>query len=208
MAAAIRLSQQHSCSLDRTDGVIREAIGEILKHPAVLDATAFVGFDGATFTNAPNTGAIFFTLKSFEERARRGFPAARIIAELRRQLSRFKDAFVIVLEPPSVPGIGTGDRLKGYVQKRACQSLAEIERVTWLMACTASQTPGFTQAFTLFNTRTPHIYADVDRTKSELLGVPITRVFEALSIYMGSIFVNDFNILGRTYRVTAQAANA
>src|SRR5262245_52603095 len=87
MAAAIRLSQQHSCSLDRTDGVIREAIGEILKHPAALDATAFVGFDGATFTNAPNTGAIFFTLKSFEERARRGFPAARIVADLRRQLS-------------------------------------------------------------------------------------------------------------------------
>jgi multidrug efflux pump subunit AcrB len=95
-------------SLNRTDEVIRDAIREILQHPAVLDATAFVGFDGATFTNAPNTGAIFFTLKSFEERARRGFPAARIVAELRRQLSRFKDAFVIVLEPPSVPGIGTG----------------------------------------------------------------------------------------------------
>jgi HAE1 family hydrophobic/amphiphilic exporter-1 len=80
--------------------------------------------------------------------------------------------------------------------------------VTWLMAGAASQTPGFTQAFTLFNTRTPQIYADVDRTKSELLGVPINRVFEAFSIYMGSIFVNDFNILGRTYRVTAQADNA
>jgi len=195
-------------SLDRTDEVVREAIKEIRQHPAVLDATAFVGFDGATFTNAPNTGAIFFTLKSFEERARRGFPAARIVPELRRQLSRFKDAFVIVLEPPSVPGIGTGGGLKGYVQNRAGQSLPELERATWLVAGTASQTPGFTQAFTLFNTRTPQIYADVDRTKSELLGVPINRVFEALSIYMGSIFVNDFNILGRTYRVTAQADNA
>jgi multidrug efflux pump subunit AcrB len=173
----------------------------------VLAATAFVGFDGATFTNAPNTGAVFFTLTSFEERARRGFPAARIAAELRRELSRFKDAFVIVLEPSSVPGIGTGGGLKGYVQNRAGQSLPDLERVTWLMAGTAAQTPGFTQAFTLFNTRTPQIYADVDRTKSELLGVPINRVFETLSIYMGSTFVNDFNILGRTYRVTAQADN-
>jgi hydrophobic/amphiphilic exporter-1 (mainly G- bacteria), HAE1 family len=121
-------------SLDRTDEVIREAIIEILQHPAVLDATAFVGFDGATFTNAPNTGAIFFTLKSFEERARRGFPATRIVAELRRELSRFKDAFVIVLEPPSVPGIGTGGGLKGFVQNRIGQSFAELERVTgsWL----------------------------------------------------------------------------
>src|SRR5262249_772598 len=186
----------------------REAIGKILKHPGVLDATGFVGFDGPTFTNAPNTGAIFFTLKSFEDRARRGLPAARIVADLRRELSRFKDAFVIVLEPASVPGIGTGGGLKGYVQNRTGQSLAELERGTWLMAGAASQTPGFTQAFRLFNTRTPQIYADVDRTKSELLGVPINRVFEALSVYMGSIFVNDFNILGRTYRVTAQADNA
>jgi hydrophobic/amphiphilic exporter-1 (mainly G- bacteria), HAE1 family len=206
LIAAVQLPP--GASLDRTDEVIREAIQEILQHPAVLDATTFVGFDGATFTNAPNTGAIFFTLKSFEERAHRGFPAARIVADLRRQLARFKDAFVIVLEPPSVPGIGTGAGLKGYVQNRTGQSLAELERVAWLMAGTASQTSGFTQAFTLFNTRTPQIYADVDRTKSELLGVPIYRVFEALSIYMGSIFVNDFNILGRTYRVTAQADNA
>src|SRR5262245_14610703 len=195
-------------SLDRTDEVIRDAIREILKHPAALDATAFVGFDGATFTNAPNASAIFVTLKSFKERAHKGFPAARVVGNLRRQLARFKDAFVIVLEPPSVPGIGTGGGLKGYVQNRTGQSLAELERVTWLMAGTASQTPGFTQAFTLFNTHTPQIYADVDRTKSELLGVPISRVFEALSIYMGSTFVNDFNILGRTYRVTAQADNA
>jgi hydrophobe/amphiphile efflux-1 (HAE1) family protein len=206
LIAALQLPP--GASLDRTDEVVREAIKEIRQHPAVLDATAFVGFDGATFTNAPNAGAIFFTLKSFEERAHRGFPAARIVVELRRQLSRFKDAFVIVLEPASVPGIGTGGGLKGYVQNRAGQSLAALERVTWLVAGTASQTPGFTQAFTLFNTRTPQIYADIDRTKSELLGVPINRVFEALSIYMGSIFVNDFNILGRTYRVTAQADNA
>src|SRR5262245_1697053 len=195
-------------SLDRTDEVVHEAGAEILQHPAVQAITAFVGFDGATFTNAPNTGAVFLTLKPFEERAHNGFSAARVVGDLRRQLSRFRDAFVIVLEPPSVPGIGTGGGLKGYVQDRTGHSLSELERATWLMAGTASQTPGFTQAFTLFNTRTPQIYADIDRTKSELLGVPINRVFETLSVYMGSVFVNDFNILGRTYRVTAQADNA
>src|SRR5262249_10347906 len=100
-------------SLDRTDYVIREAATEVLKHRATKDATIFVGFDGATFTNAPHTGAIFVSLKSFEERAQLGLPAARIASDLRRQLSRFKEAFVIVLEPPSVPGIGTGGGLKG-----------------------------------------------------------------------------------------------
>ena len=71
----------------------------------------------------------------------------------------------------------------------------------------ANQTPGLTQVFTLFNTSTPQIYADIDRTKAEMLGVPITRFFDTLATYMGSTFVNDFNILGRTYRVTAQADN-
>jgi hydrophobic/amphiphilic exporter-1 (mainly G- bacteria), HAE1 family len=195
-------------SLDRTDDVIREAAIEVLKHRATKDATIFVGFDGATFTNAPNTGAIFVSLKSFEERAQLGLPAARIASDLRRQLSRFKEAFVIVLEPASVPGIGTGGGLKGYVQNRTGQPLSELERAAWMMAGPASQTKTFTQAFTLFNTRTPQIYADIDRTKSELLGVPIGRVFETLSTFMGSTFVNDFNILGRTYRVTAQADDA
>jgi hydrophobe/amphiphile efflux-1 (HAE1) family protein len=195
-------------SLDRTDDVVREAAAEVLKHPATNDATIFVGFDGATFTNAPNTGAIFVTLKSFEERAQMGLPAARIAGDLRRQLSRLKEAFVIVLEPPSVPGIGTGGGLKGYVQNRAGQPLPELERATWMMTGPAGQTKTFAQAFTLFNTRTPQIYADIDRNKSELLGVPIGRVFKMLSTFMGSTFVNDFNILGRTYRVTAQADNA
>jgi len=113
-----------------------------------------------------------------------------------------------VLEPASVPGIGTGGGLKGYVQNRSGQPLPELERASWLLAGTAARIHGFTQAFTLFNTRTPQIYADIDRTKSELLGVPIDRVFEALSAYMGSTFVNDFNLLGRTYRVTAQADDA
>ncbi|WP_424360124.1 efflux RND transporter permease subunit [Methylocystis parvus] len=67
--------------------------------------------------------------------------------------------------------------------------------------------PAVAQAFTLFNTRTPQIFADIDRTKAEMIGVPISRVFETMSIYLGSVFVNDFNILGRTYRVTAQADN-
>ena len=87
------------------------------------------------------------------------------------------------------------------------EACRQLEQAAWAVAGTAGQTPGFTQAFTLFNTRTPQIYADIDRTKAEQLGVPISRVFDTLSVYMGSAFVNDFNILGRTYRVTAQADN-
>ena len=122
-------------------------------------------------------------------------------------MSKLQEAFVFVLEPPSVPGIGTGGGLKGYVQDKAGRGLPALEAAAWAMAGTTGQTPGFAQSFTLFNVRTPEVYADIDRTKAEQLGVAISRVFETLSVYMGSAFVNDFNILGRTYRVTAQADN-
>ncbi|MBX9946761.1 MAG: efflux RND transporter permease subunit [Reyranella sp.] len=192
-------------TLERADALVRQATDIIVARPGVKDAVAFVGFDGATFTNAPNTGVIFVTLKPFDERP--GITKDMILADLRGRMFALREAFVFVLEPPSVPGIGTGGGLKGYVQDRAARGLPALEGATWALAGAAGQTPGLTQAFTLFSTRTPQIFADIDRTKAEQLGVPISFVFQTLSIYMGSAFVNDFNILGRTYRVTAQADN-
>jgi hydrophobe/amphiphile efflux-1 (HAE1) family protein len=192
-------------TLERADRLVRQASEMIAATPGVAHSVAFVGFDGATFTNAPNTGVIFVPLKPFAER--RNLPKDKILAELRGKMFSLREAFVFVLEPPSVPGIGTGGGLKGYVQDRAARGLPALEGATWALAGAAGQTPGLTQAFTLFSTRTPQIWAEIDRTKAEQLGVPIGRVFETLSVYMGSAYVNDFNILGRTYRVTAQADN-
>ena len=194
-------------TLDRTDAVVRKASEIMLTRPGVSDAVAFAGFDGATFTNAPNTAVIFVRLASFEDRIKAGITKDQILMDLRQQMATLKEAFAFVIEPPSVPGIGTGGGLKGYVQDRAGRGYPALEGAAWTVAGGAGQVPGIVQPFTLFNTRTPQIWADIDRTKAEQLGVPIGRVFEALSIYMGSAFVNDFNILGRTYRVTAQADN-
>ncbi len=194
-------------SLERTDAVMRQASDIILKRPGVASSVVFTGFDGATFTNAPNSGVIFVTLKPFAERHRQGLTAVGIRDDLRTALSPIKEAFVFVLEPPAVPGIGTGGGLKGYVQDRGGMGLPALEAATWGLAGPAMGMPGVAQAFTLFNTRTPQIFADVDRTKAEMIGVPISRVFETMSVYLGSVFVNDFNILGRTYRVMAQADN-
>ena len=192
-------------TLERSDALVRKASDMITASAGVEHAVAFVGFDGATFTNAPNTGVIFITLKPFKER--RTLSKDAILADLRGKMFSLREAFVFVLEPPSVPGIGTGGGLKGYVQDRAARGLPALEGATWALAGAAGQTPGMTQAFTLFSTRTPQIFADIDRTKAEQLGVPIGQVFQTLSVYMGSAYINDFNILGRTYRVTAQADN-
>jgi HAE1 family hydrophobic/amphiphilic exporter-1 len=201
------LSLPPGASLERTDELVRQASDMLLKRPGVDHAVAFAGFDGATFTNAPNTGVIFVTLKPFEERVKAGLSGDSILNNLRAQMQALRQAFVLVIPPPSVPGIGTGGGFKLYVQDRAGRGSRALEQAVGTITGPANQTAGLVQVFTLFNTSTPQVYADIDRTKAEMLGVPITRFFDTLSTYMGSTFVNDFNILGRTYRVTAQADN-
>ena len=195
-------------TLDRTDRVVREASDILLSRPGVANTVTFAGFDGATFTNAPNSGVIFVTLKPFEERVKAGLATATILNDLRGHMQALREASILIMPPPSVPGIGTGGGFKLYVQDRAGRGPRALEQAVAAITGPANRTPGLTQVFTLFNTSTPQIYADIDRTKAEMLGVPITRFFDTLSTYMGSTFVNDFNILGRTFRVIAQADNA
>src|SRR5258708_14184108 len=179
----------------------------LLTRPGVEHAVAFAGFDGATFTTAPNAGVIFVTLKPFEERVKAGIDTEVILNGLRAKTQALREAFGLVIPPPSVPGIGTGGGFKMYVQDRAGRGPRALEQAVGAVLGPANQTPGLVQVFTLFNTSTPQVYADIDRTKAEMLGGPITRFFDTLSTYMGAAFVNDFNILGRTYRVNAQADN-
>src|SRR5712672_2102858 len=201
------ISLPPGASLARTDQVVRKASEMLLTRPGVDHAVAFAGFDGATFTSAPNAGVIFVTLKPFEERVKAGLATASISNGLRAQMQALREAFVLVIPPPSVPGIGTGGGFKMYIEDRAGRGPRALEQAVGAIIGPANQTPGLVQVFTLFNTATPQVYADIDRTKAEMLGVPITRFFDTLSTYMGSVFVNDFNILGRTYRVTTQADN-
>jgi HAE1 family hydrophobic/amphiphilic exporter-1 len=192
-------------SLERTDAVVKR-VDEIARSvPGVLHGAAFAGLDGATFTMAPNAGTVFFTLEDFEDRADQGLKADDILQELRTKLGGVAEGMVLVIPPPPVQGIGTGGGFKMIVEDRAGQGYQPLEQAGVAIMTEANQTPGLAGVFTLFNTGTPRLYADIDRDKAELLGVPPERVFETLEVYLGSAFVNDFNLLGRTYRVTAQA---
>ena len=192
-------------SLQRTDAVVRKAIKIIRDTPGVVHAVPFAGFDGATFTNAPNAGAIFAPMAPFADRAAKGLSADHVLADLRARLAAIKEAFIIVIPPPPVRGIGNSGGFKMMVQDKRGRGLAALDAATQDLVATANQTPGLAGVFSLFNTRTPKLYADIDRVKAEMLGVPADKVFEALEVYLGSVFVNDFNYLGRTYQVTAQA---
>ena len=192
-------------SLARTDKVVRHAIDIILKNPNVAHAVGFAGFDAATFTNAPNGGAIFVPMKPILDREKRGETALKVLGELQRSLFQIQDAVIFMVAPPPVRGIGRGGGWKLYVEDHRGRGIHALEQATQSLATALNHEPGLTRVFSLFNTRTPMVYADVDRVKAEMLNVPVDQVLQALEIYVGSSFVNDFNFLGRTFRVTAQA---
>jgi hydrophobe/amphiphile efflux-1 (HAE1) family protein len=195
-----------AASLDRTDLVNRRAVEVALKTPGISSAVNIVGFSGATFTNAPNAGAIFVVLDPFADRAKDPRKSASAItASLYRQLSAIQDGLIFVVAPPPVMGIGNAGGFRMMIEDRAGRGPAALQNAAYAMMGRAAQTPGLTQVFSLFETSTPQLYLDIDRTKAQLLGVSVPDVFAALQIYLGSAYVNDFNLFGRTFRVTAQA---
>jgi multidrug efflux pump subunit AcrB len=131
--------------------------------------------------------------------------AAAIQAELNRRLAKIQDAFIVAALPPPVRGIGTAGGFRMMVEDRAGHGAAALRQVADALVARAKETPGVAQVFTQFETSTPQIYLDIDRTKAQLLGVNVTDVFNALQVFIGSSYVNDFNLFGRTFRVMVQA---
>jgi hydrophobe/amphiphile efflux-1 (HAE1) family protein len=192
-------------SLTRTDDVVKDAVSRLLKIDGIRTSVGFAGFSGATFTNASNSAAIFTMMDYFDERSAKGLTFDQILADVKKQMSQIKEAFVIVIPPPAVRGIGNGGGFKMMIEDRAGRGLEVLEQAMWELAGAANQAPATQSVFSLFETNTPQLYVDIDRERVERLGVPVSEVFSALEIYLGSAFVNDFSYLGRTFRVTAQA---
>jgi hydrophobe/amphiphile efflux-1 (HAE1) family protein len=192
-------------SLSRTDQVMKELSDRLKATDGIAHVVAIAGLDGATFTNSSSLGIIFAILSPYDERAKRNLSTDRIIAALPTRLADVPEARVIPIKPPSVRGIGTAGGFKMMIEDRRGGTATEIEAVAQQVVAAASRMPQLAGVFTPFNTATPKLYADIDRVKAEMLGVPASRVFETLEVYLGSSYVNDFNMLGRTFQVRAQA---
>lgn len=193
-------------SLERTDEVLKKANEIILTTPGFAYTSGFTGRSGATFTNATNSAAIFCVLDDFEVRAKKGQDIQKLAATMRQRLGVIQEAQALVFVPPPVRGIGSAAGYSLRLQDRGGLGSTEFSRVATEFIQTLNQTPGLSNNFTTFQTVTPQIFVDVDRTKAQMLRVPVSNIFESLRIYMGSAYVNDFNMFGRTYRVTAQAS--
>ncbi|KMS52159.1 efflux RND transporter permease subunit [Sphingobium cupriresistens] len=192
-------------SLQRTDKVTREVADKILPIKGLRGAVMFAGFHGPSQTAAPNSAAIYFPFKSFAERKAEGVTYAGIMEQANKAMAGYDKARILLVPPPVIQGIGSAGGYRIMLEDRQDRGYAELNKVAQDFIAKANQTPGLSMIYTLFDVSTPRIYADVDRAKADLLGVPPERVFEAMQVYLGSAFVNDFNLLGRTYRVTAQA---
>ncbi len=192
-------------SLTRTDEVLQKAVKEVLSMEAVENVVAFAGFDGSTFTNSSNAATFFPVLKDFKERRKLGLKYEDILNDMRARMGSIEEAFAVVIPPPPVRGIGNGGGFKMMLQDRQNMGLPVLEQSMGELIQRANQDPALTNVFSFFNTNTPQLYFDIDRVRAEKLGVPLSEVFNSLEIYLGSAFVNEFNYLGRTFRVTAQA---
>jgi hydrophobe/amphiphile efflux-1 (HAE1) family protein len=194
-----------AASLHRTTEIVQQIEAIALKTPGVVAAPAFAGFSGATRTLASNAAALFPVFEEPEVRAKKGLSANVIAAELRKRLATIQGAFIIVIPPPAVPGIGTGGGFAMRVQDRQGRGPELLASATNELVMAAQKDPRLVSVFSTFSANTPQVHVEVDRVRAKKLGVPIENVNAAVETYFGSTYVNDFNILGRTYRVTAQA---
>lgn len=194
-----------AASLTRTTEVVRQIERIALGVPGVVRVPAFAGFSGATRTQSGNAAALFPVFDEPEVRAKKGQTATSITAELRKRLASIESAFIVVIPPPAVPGIGTGGGFAMRIQDRQGRGPDILAAATDDLVGAARRAPGLTSVFSPFSANTPQVFVDIDRQKAQMLGVPMQNVTEAIETYFGSAYVNDFNILGRTYHVTTQA---
>ena len=193
-------------ALDRTDAVNSRVSELALQVPGVVHAVNLVGFSGATFTNASNSGTIFLGLEPFEMRKKDPAKSGPAIQRaLQQKLSMIEEALVLVIVPPSVRGVGTAGGFRMMVEDRVGRGPEALQAAVSAISARAAQEKSLRQVFSLFETSTPQLYLDIDRVKAQRLGINLPDVFGALQTDLGSFYVNDFNLLGRTFRVTAQA---
>ncbi len=192
-------------TLDRTEAVVKKAVEIIMTTTGIEHVAPFAGLDATTFTVAPNAGTIFSGLPSLYSHQIDGVTATTVLNDLRKRLSVIQDAYVLTIPPPPVQGLGTAGGFKLMLQDRAGLGSDALARAAQTLVAAANKEPSFAGVFTLFGTRAPSIYTDIDREKAEKVGLTPTDVFSTLQVYLGSQYVNDFNYLGRTYQVIAQA---
>jgi multidrug efflux pump len=194
-----------AATLDRTEEVIRKMAEIGLRQPGVANAVEFPGYSINGFTNSSNAGVVFMGLAPFEERRDPSLSAGAIARQLNQKFAAIPEAVIAMFPPPPVQGLGTIGGFKLQIEDQAGLGYEALDQATKSFLAKARTVPELTGLFSSFAINVPQLYAELDRAKARQLGVPVSEVFSTLQIYLGSVYVNDFNKFGRTYSVRVQA---
>jgi hydrophobe/amphiphile efflux-1 (HAE1) family protein len=190
-------------ALDRTDAVVSRVVEIASANPAVQDVISITGFDILGGGQRTSAATLFVSLKAWDERAAH-------VQELIREMSmkaaeNIREGLVLAFNPPAISGLGTTGGFELYVQNRGQADSAYLAQVTQQLIVQATKAPELAGLSTTFRPTVPQLYVELDRERAKAYGVPITSVFDTLQALFGSLYVNDFNQFGRTYRVQLQA---
>ncbi|MBJ7549838.1 efflux RND transporter permease subunit [Marinomonas ostreistagni] len=194
-----------AASLDRTEAVVREMEQIALATPGVMQTVSFPGLSVNGFTNSSNSAIVFVTLDEFAERKAPELSAGAIAGQLNGRFSTIDEAFVAIFPPPPILGLGSTGGFKLQIEDRASLGFDALFANLQKVMNAAYQDPALTGVFSSFRIQVPQMDIEVDRDQALLQGIPLDQVFETLQIYLGSAYVNDFNLFGKTYQVNAQA---
>ncbi|WP_286269428.1 efflux RND transporter permease subunit [Thalassotalea hakodatensis] len=194
-----------AASLDRTQEVMVEMEKIALNVPGVLHTVTFPGLSVNGFTNSPNSGIVFVALDAFENRKDPQLSSGAIAMQLNQQFVSIDEAFVAVFPPPPIQGLGTTGGFKLQIEDRDNKGFEALFNSLQTVIAKAQQDPALTGLYSSFRIQVPQMDIDIDREQALIQGIPLEEVFDALQIYLGSLYVNDFNTFGRTYQVNAQA---
>jgi len=189
----------------RTDAVMKKVAERVLKVDGVKGAVMLSGFDATTQTQSASSAAAFWILDDFENRKGAGRDVDALIAEAQKATADINEARLMIVKPPVIQGIGSAGGFRLMLQDTSGKGYRAMQDMANQIIAEANKQPTLAGVYTFFNTGTPRVKTEIDRDKAQMLGVAPSDIFDTLSIYLGSAFVNDFNLLGRTYRVTAQA---
>ena len=194
-----------AASLDRTEDVIKRMSDIALKQPGVESAVAFPGLSINGFTNSPNSGIVFVTLKPFDERKAASESAGAIAGALNGKYASIQEAYMAIFPPPPVQGLGTIGGFRLQIEDRGNLGYDELYKETMNVIAKSRSVPELAALFTSYTVNVPQVDAAIDREKAKTHGVAISDIFDTLQVYLGSLYANDFNRFGRTYQVNVQA---
>ncbi|MCD8739540.1 multidrug efflux RND transporter permease subunit [Mucilaginibacter roseus] len=192
---------------ERTVDVLKGMMKTLDSVPAIKHYAALGGLNAINFATKSNSATIFVQLKPWEEREKKEDQLEALVGMLQQKLSaKFKEASVVVISPPAIPGLGNTGGFSFILQEReAGGDIKNFEKTLQAFVGAVNQRPEIARAFSFFTARTPAYQLTIDREKAKKLGVQISDINNALQTYMGSTYINDFTIYGRNFRVLAQA---